>query len=74
MRKTEKRDVLRGIPILKDIPLIGMLFSGRDFEERAVETIFILTPSISSGGISQQKMIDRVSKMRGENKPEKVEK
>ncbi|UCG46884.1 MAG: type II and III secretion system protein [Phycisphaerales bacterium] len=56
IRKSEKRDVVRGIPFLKDIPLIGMLFSGRDFEERAVETIFILTPSISTGGIPSREM------------------
>ncbi len=56
IRKSERRDVVRGIPFLKDIPLIGILFSGRDFEERAVETIFILTPSISTGGIPSREM------------------
>jgi Bacterial type II and III secretion system protein len=50
IRKTEKRDVIRGVPILKDIPVLNLLFSGRDFEERATETIFILTPTISVGG------------------------
>jgi type II/III secretion system protein len=50
IRKTEKRDVIRGVPILKDIPILNLLFSGRDFEERATETIFILTPTISVGG------------------------
>ncbi len=48
MRKHEKRDVLRGVPILKDIPVLGLLFSGRDFEERAKEIVFILTPTIST--------------------------
>jgi len=50
IRKSEKRDVVRGVPILKDIPILNLLFSGRDFEERATEVIFILTPSISTGG------------------------
>lgn len=50
IRKTEKRDVIRGVPILKDIPVLNLLFSGRDFEERATETVFILTPTISVGG------------------------
>ena len=36
LRKTERRDVVRGIPFLKDIPILGILFSGRDFEEGAV--------------------------------------
>ena len=60
IRKTEKRDVVRGVPFLKDIPIVGMLFSGRDFEERVVETIFILTPTISSGGIPNKEMVEMV--------------
>jgi len=62
LRKTETRDVLRGFPFLKDIPLIGILFSGRDFEERAVETIFILTPTISTGGIPKKEMMEEVER------------
>jgi Flp pilus assembly secretin CpaC len=50
IRKSEKRDVVRGVPVLKDIPVLSLFFSGRDFEERATEVIFILTPSISTGG------------------------
>ena len=30
-RKTERRDVVRGVQLLKDIPLLGALFSVRDF-------------------------------------------
>jgi Flp pilus assembly secretin CpaC len=51
MRKSENRSVLRGVPGLKDIPVLGILFSSKDFEEKATEIIFILTPSISSGSI-----------------------
>jgi len=58
IRKSEKRDVVRGVPILKDIPVLNLLFSGRDFEERATEVIFILTPSISTRGKPNQEMID----------------
>jgi len=50
IRKNEKFAVVRGIPILKDLPLIGFLFSSEDTEHRAVETIFILTPTISTDG------------------------
>jgi hypothetical protein len=60
MRKSEKRDVIRGVPFLKDIPIIGILFSGRDFEERVVETIFILTPTISTGGRPNEEVIEEV--------------
>ncbi len=62
LRKSETRDVLRGVPFLKDIPILGILFSGRDFEERAVETIFILTPTISTGGIPRQEMVEEVER------------
>jgi type II secretory pathway component GspD/PulD (secretin) len=48
MRKSERLAVTRGVPILKDIPVLNLLFSGRDFEERAKEVIFILTPTIST--------------------------
>jgi Flp pilus assembly secretin CpaC len=58
IRKSEKRDVIRGVPILKDIPVLNLLFSGRDFEERATEVIFILTPSISTKGKPNQDMIE----------------
>ena len=50
IRKSEKRSVVRGIPFFKDIPVLGVLFSSKDFEEKGTEIIYILTPSISSGG------------------------
>jgi len=62
LRKSERRDVVRGLPFLKDIPVLGILFSGRDFEERAVETIFILTPTISTGGIPRQEMMEEIER------------
>jgi Flp pilus assembly secretin CpaC len=58
IRKSEKRDVVRGVPILKDIPILNLLFSGRDFEERATEVIFILTPSISTNGKPNKDMVE----------------
>ena len=52
--------MIRGVPFFKDLPIIGILFSSKDFEENAKEIIFILTPSISSGGVDYQKMADVV--------------
>ncbi len=60
IRKTEKRDVIRGVPGLKDIPGLGLLFSSRDFEERAKEIIFIITPTISTGGKPNEQMIEEL--------------
>jgi hypothetical protein len=58
IRKSEKRDVVRGVPILKDIPGLNLLFSGRDFEERATEVMFIITPTISTGGKPNQEIVE----------------
>lgn len=58
IRKAEKRDVIRGVPILKDIPGLNLLFSGRDFEERAKEVIFIITPTISTGGKPNKDVVE----------------
>jgi flagellar biosynthesis GTPase FlhF len=58
IRKTEKRDVIRGVPVLKDIPGLNLLFSGRDFEERATEVIFIITPTISTGGKPNEDIVE----------------
>ncbi len=63
MKKTERRAIVRGVPGLKDIPVIGMLFSSKDFEERAKETVFVLTPTISTGGIPNKKMVEKIRKM-----------
>lgn len=60
MRKAENRSVVRGVPFFKDLPLVGVLFSSKDFEENATEIIFILTPSISSGGVEYAEMADFV--------------
>lgn len=63
-KKSEKFSVIRGVPFLKDIPWIGVLFSSKDFEERAKEITFILTPSISSNGVEHCKMVDWVREKR----------
>ncbi len=58
--KTEKRSVIRGVPFLKDLPFIGVFFSSKDFEERGKEVLFILTPTISSGGKPNKEVIDKI--------------
>ncbi len=60
LRKSEKRSVIRGIPFFKDIPVAGVLFSSKDFEEKATEIIFILTPSVSSGGTPYEEILEDV--------------
>ncbi|RKY06700.1 MAG: hypothetical protein DRP66_08270 [Planctomycetota bacterium] len=62
IRKTEQRSVVRGIPFFKDIPLLGVLFSSKDFEERGKEVLFILTPTISTGGVANEKMVAEIQR------------
>jgi Flp pilus assembly secretin CpaC len=69
MRKSEKRSVVRGVPFFKDIPIIGVLFSSKDFEEKATEIIFILTPSISSGSVEHAKIVEQIRQKHALVKP-----
>jgi type II secretory pathway component GspD/PulD (secretin) len=69
IRKNEKFAVVRGIPILKDIPLLGYLFSSEDTESRAVETIFILTPTISTDGKPTKQVMEQVRQIHKPNSP-----
>jgi Flp pilus assembly secretin CpaC len=62
IRKNEEFAVVRGVPILKDIPLIGYLFSSEDTEQRAVETIFILTPTISTDGRPKEVVMKEIQR------------
>ncbi|MGB2864439.1 MAG: hypothetical protein WBC05_14015 [Sedimentisphaerales bacterium] len=62
IRKNEEFAVVRGVPILKDIPIIGFLFSSEDTEKRAVETIFILTPTISTDGRPKEEVMKEVQR------------
>ena len=72
LRKTERRSVVRGVPFLKDIPIIGVLFSSKDFEERAKEVIFILTPTISNYGVPNEEMVELIRKKHKAPVPEEL--
>lgn len=60
IRKNERVSVIRGVPFLKDLPLIGMMFSSKDFEDTAKEILFILTPSISSYGEDYAETVENI--------------
>ncbi len=62
-KKSEKYSVIRGFPFLKDLPIIGFLFSSKDYEERAKEITFILTPSISSEGMDYNDMVNVINEL-----------
>ena len=69
IRKTVDFAVVRGVPILKDLPLIGFLFSSEDIEQRAVETIFILTPTISTGGRPRAEVMKEIQRKHESDTP-----
>ena len=69
LRKNEEFAVVRGVPILKDIPLIGFLFSSEDTEQRAVETIFILTPTISTNGRPRREVMSEIQRKHEPDSP-----
>ncbi len=60
MRKSENLSIVRGVPFFKDLPIIGVFFSSKDFEERATEIIFVLTPTISAGGVHYSEMAETI--------------
>ncbi|MCH8216646.1 MAG: hypothetical protein IH892_07730, partial [Planctomycetes bacterium] len=72
LRKTERRSVVRGVPFLKDIPMLGVLFSSKDFEERAKEVIFILTPTISNYGVPNEEMVEFIREKHRAPGPEEL--
>ena len=62
IRKSESLGIIRGVPGLQDLPILGVLFSSKDKEERVKEILFILTPSISHTGTDYNKMIVDIRK------------
>jgi len=66
LRKTEKVGITRGVPVLKDIPILGILFSSKDYETSANEVLFILTPTISDTGRDHRKTIAAIRKRHAE--------
>ncbi|MFH1614220.1 MAG: hypothetical protein ABIG61_03935 [Planctomycetota bacterium] len=60
IRKSETLGIVRGVPFLKDLPILGVLFSSKDEEERVREILFILTPSISDIGTDHAEMVAEI--------------
>lgn len=57
IRKSESVGIIRGVPFMEDIPVLGVLFSSKDHEDKVKEIMFILTPSISSPGMDYETMV-----------------
>jgi len=46
MFDNEVDDIKTGIPLLKDLPILGALFSSRDFQRHETELIVVVTPVV----------------------------
>ncbi|HAL45792.1 MAG: hypothetical protein A2Y12_06025 [Planctomycetes bacterium GWF2_42_9] len=57
IRKSESVGITRGAPGLENLPVLGILFSSKDQEDKVKEIMFILTPSISSAGMNYETMV-----------------
>jgi type II secretory pathway component GspD/PulD (secretin) len=55
LMKNETRKTIKKIPILGDIPLLGMLFSSTDNQYVKSEIIIFITPHIISGEATQER-------------------
>jgi len=52
--RTNESQVRRGVPLLKDLPLLGMLFRSTNAVQQNRELIIFVTPKIVSGVASNQ--------------------
>lgn len=52
MIKEEKRDSIKGIPLLSKIPFLRVLFSSREKENNRTELIVFLTPHLMKGDVA----------------------
>ena len=46
--QTNRRESVRGVPYLKDIPLLRYVFSDTDYTDEVIELMVIVTPTSSS--------------------------
>jgi Flp pilus assembly secretin CpaC len=65
--------VVRGVPFLKDLPIIGILLCSKDFEGRAKEVLFIIRPTISNYGVPNKDVVEFLrQKHQAPQKPEEL--
>lgn len=62
IRKSEQLGIVRGVPFLKDIPILGVFFSSKDEEQRGREILFIITPTIADTGVEFEEMAARIER------------
>ena len=64
--QTRQEKVVKKIPLLGSIPLLGYLFSSRSWVTKRSELVIFLTPTIITGGMATAKDIDKLKKVEKE--------
>ena len=60
--QTRKEKVVKKIPLLGSIPVLGWLFSSRSWVTKSSELVIFLTPTILSGDMDFEEDLDKVKK------------
>jgi general secretion pathway protein D len=58
--ETRKKNAQQGIPVLKDIPLIGSVFSSIDQQDTRTELVLIIIPRIVNHAIDNRPMVQNL--------------
>lgn len=58
--ETRKKNAQQGIPILKDVPLIGSVFSSTDLEDTRTELVLIIIPRIVNPAVDNSPMVQNL--------------
>ncbi len=64
--QTRQEKVVKKIPLLGSIPLLGYLFSSRSYVTKRSELVIFLTPTIITGGMNTKNDIDKLKKVEKE--------
>ncbi len=64
--QTKKEKVVKKIPLLGSIPVLGWLFSSKSWVTKRPELVIFLTPAILSGDMEFEEDLNKVKKVEKE--------
>ena len=62
--KDEKIETINKIPLLGDLPLVGLAFRSRDNLVRKTELVIFLTPKLITGDVSQENQFKKLKNVK----------
>ncbi len=69
--RDEYRQIINGVPALKDLPVLGTLFSSRDFQRKETELVILVTP-YTVRAVNRQKLEDPGRNLEPSSDPQAV--